>query len=150
MKSDSSLRLSGRTIPWASIVVAMLLACASPTDSCGCSPAPLMAVLIGEVTDPVGTAVAGATVRAELAAPGCATTQESLGTATSDAAGQYRVDLAMYGSATLGDCLQVWAEPPAGMALLSSVAVPFSIVFSQPPAIDSVGINLTLRSPDPE
>lgn len=148
MKSISSLRLSGRTTPWASIVVAMVLACASPTDSCGCSPAPLTAVITGEVTDPMGTAVAGAIVRAELAAPGCATTLESLGTAVSDAAGQYLVDLALYGSATVGDCLHVWAEPPGGMPLMSSVAVPFSIVFSQPPAIDSVGINLTLRAPD--
>lgn len=147
MRSDSSRRLSGRTFPWASIVVAMLLACVSPTESCGCSPMPLMAVLMGEVTDPMGTAVAGAIVRAELAAPGCAATKESLGTATSDAAGHYRVDLAMYGPATVGDCLHVWAEPPAGTALLSSVAVPFSIVFSQPPATDSVEINLTLRSP---
>lgn len=150
MKSDSSLRFSGRSIPWTGVVVAVLLACTSPTDTCGCSPAPLVALAVGEVTDPTRTAVAGATIRAELATPGCATTQANLGTGVSDTAGQYRVDLALYSSGSLGDCLHVWAEPPTGVAWLRSVAVPFSIVFSPPPAIDSVVINLTLRSPDVE
>lgn len=147
MKADPSLRFSGRSIPWTGIAVAMILACASPTDSCGCSPAPLMAVVIGEVTDPSGTNVAGATIRAELATPGCVATKADLGTSVTDAAGHYRVDLAMHNSGRLGDCLHVWAEPPTGMGWLNSVAVPFSVAFSLGPATDSVVINLTLRSP---
>lgn len=102
---------------------------------------------MGEVTDPSGAAVAGATVRAALATPGCAATQESLGSDVTDADGQFRVDLAMLRHGTLGDCLHVWAEPPTGTAWLGSVAVPFSVAFSRAPAIDSVVINLTLRSP---
>jgi hypothetical protein len=106
-----------------------------------------MAVVTGEVTDPSGAYVAGATIRAELATPGCAATKANPGTGVTDAAGHYRVDLAMHGSGILGDCLHVWAEPPTGMAWLSSVAAPFSVVFSIGPATDSVVINLTLRSP---
>lgn len=42
------------------MVIAVVIACSSPTDVCGCTPLPPSVVVVGTVTDANGAAVVGA------------------------------------------------------------------------------------------
>lgn len=46
--------------PLAALTIAVVIACSSPTDVCGCTPLPPGVVVVGTVTDASGAAVVGA------------------------------------------------------------------------------------------
>ena len=125
---------------------AIAVACSMPTDSCGCSPAPLTAVLYGQVLDGAGAPFAGALVRARAGAPGCTAGFRDLGSASSTSGGLFRVRLYLTFNARVGDCVQALAEPPSGTNWQTSAAVPFAVVFDYV-VRDSARVDLRLRAP---
>ena len=56
------MRLDARRhgTPLSAMAIAVVIACSSPTDVCGCTPMPPSVVVVGTVTDASGAAVVGA------------------------------------------------------------------------------------------
>lgn len=118
-----------------------------PIVVCGCTPADYAAVLHGTVTDPDGTPVDGAVVRASIAFAGCEDASHELGYSSSSADGGYRAVLRTF--AALEPCLEAWAEAPAGSGLAASARERFVVEFRYQPPYDSVRVDLQLRGPQP-
>lgn len=123
---------------------ALVLACTNPTEACGCTPAPLVAVLYGQVVDGAGAPIGGALVRAQVAEAGCVLAREDLGSASSTSTGQYRIQLILAAFVELGHCLRATADPPSGTAWLPSTATPFSVSFNMGTVLDSARLDLRL------
>ena len=52
--------LQRRRTPLCALAIAIVIACSSPTDVCGCTPLPPGVVVVGTVTAPSGAPVVGA------------------------------------------------------------------------------------------
>lgn len=133
----------------AGALTAMLaVSCTNPGFVCGCSPALDAAILYGRVTDAAGVPVQGARITAEQAAPGCSGEGQPLGQpATTGADGSYRAELYSPGSIRPGDCLRAHAAPPQGSPVAVSDTVPFGVRFHPGSPLDSVRVDLVLRTP---
>jgi hypothetical protein len=132
--------------PVAAVALLLGVACSvNPVDLCGCSiPAPFT-IIYGQVTDPAGALVAGATVQLDAGAPGCQSLAP-VGQVTTDAAGRYREGVMK----TVSDarmCVQLFALPPAGSPLRGSDTVDINIASPMTLPPDSVRRDLVLRAP---
>ncbi len=116
-----------------------IAACLSPTDGCGCPPAPASALIAGTVRDTAGAPVANATVLGYVErADGCIARSVADGLATTDAAGRYRLHLAA-GVEAPSLCVLVRARAPlaSGPAVFVDTAV--TLALRHRPPLDSTG-----------
>lgn len=127
----------------AALCLVLAVSCHNPL--CGCTPASERAVLYGRVTDPAGTPVAGAIVRAEAGPAGCQPFTFELGSRATDAAGRYRAELRSFEGPV--ECRRAFALPPAGSTLRGSDTATFQVRFAHPRAVDSARVDLVLRAP---
>lgn len=132
---------------YAALLLVSAVACdlVNPVDTCACSMPPPFDVVYGTVTEPGGTPADGATVRADVGAPGCQSAVEGV-TQPTDAAGRYRVLVHRTGDYA-EQCIRLVALAPAGSGLRSSDTTRLTLPtpVSHPP--DSVRVNLVLRAP---
>lgn len=118
----------------AALGIAILAACLSPTDGCGCPPAPASAVVSGVVHDSAGLPVAHATVLGYVEGlDGCVARNLTDGLATTDALGRYRLFLAA-GPELPATCVLVRARSPlaSGPVLTRDTQVTLALRY-QPP-----------------
>lgn len=130
--------------PLAGALVLMLaVSCQNPV--CGCLSPPDVALVYGTVTDPAGSPVARAAVRAEDGSPECQASGVVVGWQEADAAGRYRAEVHSLGPDS--ECMRAFALPPAGSTLRGSDTVPFRVQFAPRRPVDSVRVDLVLRAP---
>lgn len=123
------------------VALLLFLACATPTDSCGCSPREYQVHFVGFVMQGVDPAT-GAQVTAAVFDTDC----QSKATAVSylavngsavDASGRYRFEVSTWRADTL--CARVVARLEADSAVRKDVPVPI-------PSTDTVRVDLQLPS----
>lgn len=127
------------------MVAAALVGCSLFTEPvCGCSPPPpTITVINGVVTDPASVPVVGA--RIVLEAPCAIVLGRPVVTTHTQAGGTFR-HVAVWPTGTTGEqCHRLWAEPPAGSALMPSDTQLVRIVALSASYPDSVQVRLFLR-----
>ncbi|HEU0302008.1 MAG TPA: carboxypeptidase-like regulatory domain-containing protein [Longimicrobium sp.] len=132
--------------PLAAIVFAAAVACTSmPLDVCACTLPPPHTILYGNVTDPSGQGVPGATVHMEVGPPGCQTAA-AVQDAPTDATGRFRLGVFRTGEYA-EQCIRLTAQAPAGSGLQSSEVAQLTLATPQRLPPDSVRRDLALRAP---
>ncbi|HEX2076742.1 MAG TPA: carboxypeptidase-like regulatory domain-containing protein [Longimicrobium sp.] len=128
----------------AAITFAAVVACTGdPVSLCACLTGPNIMVY-GQVTDPSGAAVPGATVRLEAMPVRCEGTPHVTLPET-DGTGRYRGAVFAITQWT-EQCLRMTALPPAGSGLRSSETVEVTIATPQRVRGDSLRQDFTLRA----
>jgi hypothetical protein len=131
-----------------SVLAAFLVwACGSPTDGCGCEPAPSTAVVRGHVQLASGAPAVGATVSAYIARPdGCVARNFPDGQTLTQADGDYRLAVAS-ASDTASICVLVRIRPPNGSGVSTDVDTMVQLAFRLAAPLDSAEVNATLTPP---
>ena len=129
------------------IGIALLVACASPTDVCGCSPAPSSAVqVLGTVRDATARPLAGVRITTRGTIGICGGTSRGSFAADAvfptDSTGGYDLVVAPV-AAEVPDivCLQVVARRSVPGGLDSLASPPFTIAVRSPP-LESIRVDL--------
>lgn len=132
--------------PFAAIAFAAAVACnADPIVLCACSmPAPY-SIVYGEVKDPSGGGVEGATVHLEAGPVSCQSMGHAFGGPTG-AGGRYRAPVLRTGDYPQ-QCVRLWALAPVGSGLRNSDTVTLTLATPGSAAADSVRRDIALRAP---
>ena len=123
----------------AAALFVIVLACGTPTSTCGCSPLTYQIHFVGFVTSPQGSA-SGARVLASVRDTDCQSVAGAVAYlapngALVDSAGHYRFELQTWRPDTL--CARIVARASADSAVRDSVPVPI-------PSSDTIRIDLAL------
>ncbi len=109
---------------------------------------PALGVVFGTVTDPVGTAVSGATISVSAVGPDCSGSVPFATAQTSTTAGgDYRVLLRAVPVGQMSACVRVSATPSPGSGLKAEDSTGATLVFHSPnlAPTDSVRVDLRLQ-----
>ena len=129
-------------------LTAIGVACIFPTDGCGCTPVPAIAVLFGRVETPEGAAVEQAAVFAYIGQGGgeCGRHEAPDDQGQTQRDGTYRLDIAgpLEGEST---CVLVRVQAPVGSLLLDAPDTAITLALRYAPPVDSARVDATLRAP---
>jgi hypothetical protein len=117
------------------------------TEACGCTPAFVPAVVVGQVLGGLNTPVQGARVRAYSAAgTNCHSTDTDFGSVITGPDGSFEMGLSAY---DLRDsvCVFVFARPPVGASGLENSDTALLVMdFRGEQTLDSAQVELVLRN----
>jgi hypothetical protein len=129
-------------------LTAIGVACIFPTDGCGCTPVPAVAILFGRVETSEGAAVEQATVLAYIGQGGgeCGRHEVPDDQGQTQSNGTYRLDIS---GPTEGEstCVLVRVRAPAGSLLLDAPDTAITVALRYAPPVDSARVDATLGAP---